>query len=73
MVSIYGEHWSLMGSYAAKYCRHGLVFISVLCVGFYSIKSYPAGIHLFKVDNGNTRTMCKIRLNLTTKTAEGCQ
>ena len=28
---------------------------------------YPAGIYLFKVNNGNTRAMCEICLKLTTK------
>ena len=30
----------------------------------------PAGIYFFKVDNGNTRTMCEIRSKLTIKTSE---
>ena len=34
----------------------------------YEIKS--AGIYFFKVNNGNTRTMCKICSKLTIKTPE---
>ena len=30
------------------------------------------GIYLFKVNNGNTKTMCKISSNLTMKTLERC-
>ena len=32
--------------------------------------SCPASIYLFKVDNGNIRTMCEICLKLTVKTPE---
>ena len=32
--------------------------------------SYPAGIYLFKVNNGNTRTICEICLKLTIKTLD---
>ena len=32
----------------------------------------PAGIYLFKVNNGNTRTICEICSKLTTKTTERC-
>ena len=32
--------------------------------------SYPASIYLFKVNNGNTRTMCEICTKLTIKTPE---
>ena len=32
------------------------------------VKISPAGIYLFKVNNGNTREMCKICLKLTIKT-----
>ena len=31
----------------------------------------PADIYLFKIDNENTRKMCKICLKLTIKTPEG--
>ena len=34
--------------------------------------SDPPGIYLFKVNNGNARTMCKICLNLIIKTQERC-
>ena len=33
--------------------------------------NYPAGIYLFKLDNGSTRTMYKILSKLTIKTPEG--
>ena len=36
----------------------------------FPILSYPAGIYLFKVNNENTRTMCKICSKLTIKTLE---
>ena len=32
--------------------------------------SKPAGIHLFEVKKGNTRTMCEVCSNLTIKTPE---
>ena len=32
--------------------------------------AYPADIYLFKVKNGNTRTMCEICSKLTIKTAQ---
>ena len=34
----------------------------------YLAKQSPAGIHLFKVNNGNTKTMCEICSKLTIKT-----
>ena len=34
--------------------------------------SDPPGIYLFKVNNGNARTMCKICLNLIIKTQKRC-
>ena len=38
-------------------------------VPVYGVKTeiYPAGIYLFKVTNGNTRTMCEIRSKLNNK------
>ena len=33
----------------------------------------PAGIYLFKFNNGNTRAMCEICSKLTIKTPERCQ
>ena len=33
-------------------------------------RNHPAGIHMFKVNNGNTRTTCKICPKLTIKTPE---
>ena len=36
------------------------------------IKS-PAGVHMFKVNNGNTRAMCEICSKLIKKTPERCQ
>ena len=34
------------------------------------IRSFQVGIYLLKVNNGNTRTMCKICSKLTIKTSE---
>ena len=34
---------------------------------------YSAGICVFKVSNGNTRTFCEICSNLTMKTQKQCQ
>ena len=33
--------------------------------------SYPDGIYLFKVENGNTKTICEICLKLTIETSDG--
>ena len=41
--------------------------------GFESLKTkknLPAGIYFFKVNNGNTRTMCEIISNLTMRIPE---
>ena len=35
-------------------------------------KAYPAGIHLLKVNNRNTRTRCEICSKLTIKAPERC-
>ena len=35
--------------------------------------TFPAGIYLFEVNNGNTRTMCEICSKLTIKTPEQYQ
>ena len=36
----------------------------------YLTNHYPAGIYLFKVNNGNARRMCEICLKLTVKKPE---
>ena len=46
----------------SKHCRENV---------FYENGSYPDGIYLFKVANGNTRTICEICLKLTIKTSDG--
>ena len=35
-----------------------------------NLNIFPGGIYLFKVNNGNTRTVCKICSKLTIKAAE---
>ena len=36
-------------------------------------ETLPVGIYLFKINNGNTRTMCEICSKLTIKTTEQIQ
>ena len=52
--------WNLMKF--SKHCRKNV---------FYENGSYPDGIYLFKVENGNTRTICEICLKLTIETSDG--
>ena len=37
------------------------------------LMSFQGGIYLFKVNNGNTRTLCEICSKLTVKTRDWCQ
>ena len=46
----------------SKHCRKNV---------FYENGSYPDGIYLFKVESGNTRTICEICLKLTIETSDG--
>ena len=46
-----------------------LMFLTVYCI-LYSQVGFPAGIYMFKANNRNTRTRCKICTKLTLKTPE---
>ena len=39
---------------------------------YLSLMSLPAGIYLFKVNNGNNRTMCEIYSEVTIKALARC-
>ena len=47
---------------------HYFYFIYILCASFFS--HYPTGVYLFKVNNGNTWTICEICSKLTIKTRQ---
>ena len=52
-------------------CRIDNIHMPMTFIGkFHVLVTNLAGIYLFKVNNGNTRAMCEVCLNLTLKTQE---
>ena len=49
---------------------HYHYFEQIFTVTVYCSKGFPANIFLFKINNGNTRTICEICSTLTMKTPE---